>query len=145
FPQRKPRAGRGVPGARAERRARPHPTRSGIVGLMQVLLDENVPRKLKFRLAPEHEATTVHEQGWAGLLNGALLDAADAAFDPFRTLDRRMEYQQHLGGLSLRIVVVRAASNTYEACSRWCLPSRPLWHAPDRAPSPTWPASRLTV
>jgi hypothetical protein len=81
---------------------------------MRVLLDENVPRKLKHRLAPEHEVVTVPERGWSGLLNGALLKAADAEFDAFITLDRGLEYQQDLEGRSLRVVVVRAVSNKYE-------------------------------
>lgn len=92
---------------------------------MRVLLDENVPRKLKYRLAPEHEATTVPERGWAGLLNGALLRAAEAEFDAFLTLDRGIEYQQDLTGLSLRVIVVRAFSNKYEAL----LPLVPSIHA----------------
>lgn len=82
---------------------------------MRVLLDENVPRKLKYRLAPEHEAVTVPERGWSGLLNGALLRAAEGEFDALLTLDRGMEYQQDLSGLSLRVVVVRSVSNKYEA------------------------------
>lgn len=81
---------------------------------MRVLLDENVPRKLKYRLAPEHEAVTVQERGWSGRLNGALLRAADAEFDALLTLDRGIEYQQDLSGLSLRVVVMRAAENKYE-------------------------------
>ena len=80
---------------------------------MRVLLDENVPRKLKYRLAPEHEAQTVQEVGWSGLLNGALLRAADAEFDAFVTLDRGLAYQQDLSALTLRVVVVRTFSNTY--------------------------------
>jgi hypothetical protein len=81
---------------------------------MRVLLDENVPRKLKHRLAPEHEVVTVPEHGWTGLLNGALLRAADGEFDASVTLDRGLEYQQDVRGLSLRVVVVRAVSNKYE-------------------------------
>jgi hypothetical protein len=81
---------------------------------MRVLLGENVPRKLKHRLAPEHDVATVPEHGWSGLLNGALLRAADAEFDAFITLDRGLEYQGDLGGLSLRVVVLRAISNKCE-------------------------------
>jgi hypothetical protein len=92
---------------------------------MRVLLDENVPRKLRFRLAPEHTATTVPERGWAGLLNGALLRAAAAEFDAFLTMDRGIGYQQDLSGLDLRVVVVRATGNKYEAL----LPLVPAIHA----------------
>lgn len=81
---------------------------------MRVLLDENVPRKLKHRLTPEHEVVTVQERGWAGLLNGALLRAADAEFEAFITLDQGLEYKQDLRGLRIRIVVIRTVSNKYE-------------------------------
>lgn len=81
---------------------------------MRVLLDENVPKKLKHRLAPEHQAVTTREHGWASVRNGALLRAADAEFEGFVTLDRGIEHQQNLAGLSLRIVVVRAVRTTYE-------------------------------
>jgi hypothetical protein len=39
---------------------------------MKLLLDENVPRKLKFRLS-RFQVFTVHEMGWAGMSNGILL------------------------------------------------------------------------
>lgn len=81
---------------------------------MRVLLDENVPRTLKREFASEHEVSTVQERGWAGVLNGALLRAADAEFDAFVTLDRGLEYQQDLSELSLRIVVIRSVSNRLE-------------------------------
>ncbi len=92
---------------------------------MRVLLDENVPRKLKHWLAPEHDAVTVPEHGWAGLANGTLLRAADAEFDAFVTLDRGIEYQQDVSGLALRVVVIRAVSNKYEDL----LPLVPSVHA----------------
>ena len=78
---------------------------------MRVLLDENVPRKLKRAFTSDYEVTTVQERGWSGVLNGALLQLADAEFDAFVTLDRGIEYQQDLAGLSIRIVILRAYSN----------------------------------
>ncbi len=81
---------------------------------MRVLLDENVPRKLMYRLTSAHEVTTVPKHGWSGLLNGALLRAADAEFDAFVTIDQGLEYQQNLSGLSLRVVILRTVSNQYE-------------------------------
>lgn len=81
---------------------------------MRVLLDENVPRKLSRAFASTYDVTTVQEHGWSGVLNGELLRRADAEFDAFVTLDRGFEYQQDLTGLSLRIVIVRAFSNTLD-------------------------------
>ena len=84
---------------------------------MRVLLDENVPRTLKRRFAAGYDVTTVQEQGWSGVLNGELLRRADAEFDAFMTLDRGIEYQQDLTGLSVRIVIVRAFSNKLDDLS----------------------------
>ena len=81
---------------------------------MRVLLDENVPRKLKHRFGPDHVVTTVQERGWAGVENGALLRAAADEFDALVTLDRGLQFQQDLTGLRLRIIVVVAFSNRYE-------------------------------
>ncbi|MEM6784069.1 MAG: DUF5615 family PIN-like protein [Bacteroidota bacterium] len=78
---------------------------------MRVLLDENLPRKLKRAFSSSYDVVTVQEQGWSGVLNGELLSRADAAFDAFVTLDRGIEYQQDLTALSIRIVIVRAVSN----------------------------------
>lgn len=78
---------------------------------MRVLLDENVPRKLKRAFSSDYDVVTVQEHGWAGVLNGELLRRADAEFDAFVTLDRGVEYQQDLTSLLIRIVIVRASSN----------------------------------
>ncbi|GMQ83225.1 MAG: hypothetical protein BMS9Abin05_2715 [Rhodothermia bacterium] len=80
---------------------------------MQILLDENIPRKLKYRLGPNHEVTTVQEKGWAGFQNGALLDAAEGEFEVFITLDQNLEYQQDLEGRPLSIVIIRSSSSAY--------------------------------
>lgn len=102
---------------------------------MRVLLDENVPRKLKHRLTPDHEVVTVPEQGWAGLLNGALLRAADAEFDAFVTLDRGIVHQQTSpGSRSASSSSARSRIRT-RTSSRSCLRSRPRWdvHGPARS------------
>jgi len=50
---------------------------------MHVLLDENLPRRLKRHLAEEVQAVTVQERGWSGKRNGDLLRPAQAEFDAF--------------------------------------------------------------
>jgi|SRR5271165_610417 len=78
---------------------------------MRILLDECIPRKLKASLSG-HQCRTVHEEGWAGKKNGALLLAADkAGFQAFLTLDRGMEFEQNLQGRKIAIVLIRARSN----------------------------------
>jgi len=39
---------------------------------MKLLLDENLPKKLKLDF-PEHEVYTVTDKGWNGIKNGGLL------------------------------------------------------------------------
>ncbi|MCY7377125.1 MAG: hypothetical protein LH472_14285 [Pyrinomonadaceae bacterium] len=40
---------------------------------MKILLDENLPKKLKINFAAEHEVHTVREKDWNGKRNGELL------------------------------------------------------------------------
>lgn len=77
--------------------------------MKRVLLDENLPRKLKWGL--EAEALTVPERGWGGVKNGELLRRAAAEFDVFLTMDRGIEFQQNLAGLDLCIIRLDAVSN----------------------------------
>jgi hypothetical protein len=54
---------------------------------MKVLLDECIPRKLKFRLA-SRDCQTVPEAGLSGKLNGELLALTEASgFQIFITID----------------------------------------------------------
>ena len=78
---------------------------------MKVLLDECIPRKLKFAL-PEHDCKTVPEAGFAGQKNGRLLLLAeDAGFALFLTMDKGLPFQQNLAGRRIALLVLRARSN----------------------------------
>jgi hypothetical protein len=78
---------------------------------MKVLLDECIPRKLKYAL-PEHECQTVPEAGLAGQQNGRLLSLAESAgFKLFLTMDTGLQYQQNLTGRRIAILIVHARSN----------------------------------
>jgi hypothetical protein len=47
------------------------------------------------------------ERGWERLVNGTLLDTAEAAgFEVFVTADKNMRYQQNLTGRKIAIVVL---------------------------------------
>jgi hypothetical protein len=82
---------------------------------MTVLLDENVPRKLKWRLVERGlEVVTVPERGWSGIGNGELLSRAEGEFDALLTMDQGIEHQQEVAGRNLALVVVKASSNEYE-------------------------------
>ena len=73
---------------------------------MLILLDENLPHKLR-RLIIGHDGRTVAYQGWAGLANGALLKAAeDSGFDVIVTADQGIRYQQNRKGTRVALLVL---------------------------------------
>ena len=81
---------------------------------MRVLLDEQLPRQLVPYLAG-HEIRTVQQESWAGLKNGELLSAAEAAgFSVLLTGDQNLEFQQNISKRGLGVVVLCAASNALE-------------------------------
>jgi predicted nuclease of predicted toxin-antitoxin system len=81
---------------------------------MRVLLDGNLPRAFAV-LLPGHRVTTIHQRRWSDLDDRPLLDAAEAEYDAFITMDQSLRFQQNLRGRSLRILVLRAPRNTLPA------------------------------
>ena len=79
---------------------------------MRVLLDECVPRKLKFMLiAAAHDCETARDAGFGGMTNGKLLAEAEFLFDVLVTIDRNIRYQQSLAGRNIAILVLCVYSN----------------------------------
>jgi predicted nuclease of predicted toxin-antitoxin system len=73
---------------------------------VKVLLDENLPHRLRHRLG-SHEAFTVSYMGWAGLKNGELLKAAEeAGFEVFVTGDQTLAYEQNLTKRCIAVLVL---------------------------------------
>jgi len=81
---------------------------------VRILLDESLPRPLGAALAG-HEVSTVRDQGWTSLTNGALLRQAAVTFDVLVTADQNLEFQQNLKALPIAVVVLVAESNRLES------------------------------
>ena len=82
---------------------------------MKILLDESLPRKLRYDFDEEHEVRTVRDMGWLGKKNGELLRLmTENNFGLFVTVDRNLPYQQNLQRLEVTIFVLRAKDNTRE-------------------------------
>lgn len=77
---------------------------------MKVLLDECLPKKLKFEIDAEF-VQTVPEAGWASMQNGELLRLAEKSFDVLVTNDRNMEHQQTISGFDVAFIVLVAPTN----------------------------------
>lgn len=73
---------------------------------MKILLDENMPIKLRASL-PGHDVATVQYMGWKGAANGELLRKAQAAgFEALVTRDKSMPYESNIPGSELRVVIL---------------------------------------
>ena len=74
--------------------------------MSRILLDENVPVGV-IKLLSDHVVRHVHDEGWTGLSNGALITAAEkAGFTVLVTADQNLAYQQNLVGRRLALVVL---------------------------------------
>ena len=74
---------------------------------MKILLDESLPRKIRYDFGTDHEVWTARDKGWLGKKNGELLKPMiDNGSDLFFTLDRNLQYQQNLARLPLTIFVL---------------------------------------
>jgi hypothetical protein len=76
---------------------------------MKILFDQGTPAPLRSALTA-HTISTAYEMGWTDLDNGALLKAAEAAFDAMITTDKNLRYQQDLEGRRLAILILPTTS-----------------------------------
>jgi predicted nuclease of predicted toxin-antitoxin system len=85
---------------------------------MKLLLDENLPRKLKQDLL-EFEVHTVSEIGWSGKKNGELMSLmVEFDFSALITFDKNLQYQQNFKKYSLAVLVLSAKDNTYNTLTK---------------------------
>ncbi len=85
---------------------------------MKLLLDENLPKKLKLDFQ-EHEIYTVSDKKWNGIKNGELLKLLIAnGFDAFFTFDKNLQYQQNFTKIPLAVFVLSAKINSYEVLKK---------------------------
>lgn len=80
---------------------------------MRLLLDENLPKRLKGDF-PEHEIYTVRDKGWNGIKNGQLLQLlVDNGFRALLTFDKNLQHQQNFQKCTIAVFVLTAYNNTY--------------------------------
>ncbi|MEI7983367.1 MAG: DUF5615 family PIN-like protein [Bacteroidota bacterium] len=82
---------------------------------MKILLDENIPRRLKLIFSPDLEIHTVQEMTWQGKKNGELLGLATlSGFDVFITLDKNLQFQQNQKKFSIAVIILDVADSKYQ-------------------------------
>lgn len=82
---------------------------------MKILLDENLPTKLKFDFGENHEVFAVRDMDWLGKKNGELLGlAAYHQFDILITLDKNLKYQQSIHKFDLNFIVLLSIDSKHQ-------------------------------
>lgn len=85
---------------------------------MRLLLDENLPKRLKADFA-EHEVFSVRDKGWNGRKNGELLGLMiNNGFDVLLTFDKNLQYQQNFSKYTITVLVLSARINTYQELTK---------------------------
>ena len=79
---------------------------------MKLLLDENLPVKLKIYFSDNHEVFTVRELEWSGRKNGELLELmASSGFQALVTIDKNLKHQQNLRNSKIKIIILDSPDN----------------------------------
>jgi predicted nuclease of predicted toxin-antitoxin system len=82
---------------------------------MKILLDENIPAKLKFDFRKGYEVYTVGEMNWQGKKNGELLGLATFnGFEVFITLDKNLKNQQNLSKFEIKFILLLSKNNKHQ-------------------------------
>lgn len=87
---------------------------------MKLLLDENLPKRLKTDFA-DHEVHTVRDMGWNGIKNGQLLQLLaenEFEFDALLTFDKILRYQQNFQKYTITVFVLSASINSYQELTK---------------------------
>jgi hypothetical protein len=85
---------------------------------MRLLLDENLPKRLKGDF-PNHEVFTVRDKKWNGIKNGELLKRMLADdFHALLTFDKNLQHQQNFSKYPITVFVLSATINTYEELTK---------------------------
>ncbi len=82
---------------------------------MKLLLDENLPVKLKYRLLERGlETSTIADKKWNSKQNGELLKLMiEEGFTHFLTFDSQIAFQQNLIKYSIPVITIIAPFNNY--------------------------------
>jgi predicted nuclease of predicted toxin-antitoxin system len=90
---------------------------------MRLLIDECIDQRMRL-LFPDHDCQTAGFAGLAGLKNGRLLDAAEAAgFEVLITVDQNIPDQQNLAGRTISILILCAPTNRLRHLEPLVLPA----------------------
>ncbi len=103
---------------------------------MRLLLDENLPKRLKLDF-PEHEIFTVRDKGWNGIKNGELLSLLlQNNFHAILTFDKNLQHQQNFNKYNITVFVLSASINSYEELTKLSPKVKEYLNSGDLQPRP---------
>ena len=103
---------------------------------MRLLLDENLPKRLKLDFA-DHEIYTVRDKGWNGIKNGQLMKLLlDNSFDALLTFDKNLQHQQNFSKYPITVFVLTANINSYIELTKLSLKIKEYLSSPSLAFGP---------
>lgn len=80
---------------------------------MKLLLDENLPKKLKLDFF-EYDIYTVTDRNWNGKKNGELLQLMQTeGFEVLITFDKNIQHQQNFKKYPITVLILNAEDNSY--------------------------------
>ncbi|MFT7162462.1 MAG: putative nuclease of putative toxin-antitoxin system [Bacteroidia bacterium] len=82
---------------------------------MKLLLDENLPVRLKFRIRPHFEVSSISDEKWNSIKNGELLSRMNrTGFTHLITSDKNLQHQQNLEKFNVVVIILDSVNNRYE-------------------------------
>ncbi|MFA4923218.1 MAG: hypothetical protein WC557_03390 [Ignavibacteriaceae bacterium] len=97
---------------------------------MKLLLDENLPKKLKNDF-DEYSVYTVSDKFWNGKKNGEILQAMiNDGFDVLLSFDKNLQHQQNFKKYPIAVFLLNAEDNTYLTLKKLVQPIKKLLHLP---------------
>ena len=82
---------------------------------MKILLDENLPAKLKYDFGENFEIATVRDMKWLGKKNGELLGlAVFNGSDILITLDKNLKHQQSIHKFDQKFIILLTLNNKFK-------------------------------
>ena len=86
---------------------------------MKILIDENLPKKLKQDLSL-HNVFTVRDKGWQSKTNGELIQLMlEDNFHLLITFDQNLQYQQNLTKYPVAVLVINSSNNQYSTIQKF--------------------------
>lgn len=92
--------------------------------MKKILLDENLPKRLLYRLVDSgFDVELVRSMGWLGLKNGKLIaQTIEHKFDVFLTSDKKIQFEQNILKIPIAIVILDTKNLNYQQSIQPLLP-----------------------